>query len=225
MNVLGLDTATAVSATCLLRADDEAFEVLPDPAALTRPPAHARELLPAIERVMRDAAVGWGEVGAIAVGRGPGAFTGLRIGIATARALGQSHGVELRPVSSLAALAAGIPAPVRMPLIDAKRGELFAAVYENGAERAAPFVGSPEAAAERLASARIAESRALAAGDGSLRFRGVLEAAGVEVAAEGSPAHVVRALHVCRLAARARATPAAAVVPDYLRAPDVQEAT
>ena len=68
---------------------------------------------------------------AIAVGVGPGTFTGLRIGIATARALATAAGLPLRRVSSLAALAEGIDHLVRLPLIDARRGEVFAALYEE----------------------------------------------------------------------------------------------
>ena len=57
-------------------------------------------------------------------------------------------------------------------------------------------------------------------GDGSVRFRHVLEAAGAEVAPDGSPTHVVRALHVCRLAANVAPTAPEAVFPNYLREPD-----
>ena len=66
------------------------------------------------------------------MGVGPGTFTGLRIGVTTARALASSTGAELRPVSSLAALAEGIDGEPALPLIDARRGEVFAALYEAG---------------------------------------------------------------------------------------------
>ena len=201
MNVLGFDTSTAVTSACALRADGQAFEVLPDEAALSAPPAHARELMPALARVMRDAGLDWGDLDAIAVGVGPGTFTGLRIGVTTARALAHARDLELRPVSSLAALAAGIDAELRLPLIDAKRGELFAALYEGDAELWPPFAGSPEEVARRVREAGWERSpRLLAAGDGSLRFRETLEAGGIAIS--DSQAHVVRALHVCRLAGR-----------------------
>jgi hypothetical protein len=61
-----------------------------------------------------------------------------------------------------------------------------------------------------------------AAGDGSLRFRGVLESAGIGVDAAGSRSHVVRALHVCRLARAVPGEPPEMVLPEYLRAPDAQ---
>jgi tRNA threonylcarbamoyladenosine biosynthesis protein TsaB len=222
VSLLGLDTSTAVAAACVLRDDGEAFEVAPDPTALARPPAHASELMPAVADVMERAGVDWGELEAIAVGVGPGSFTGLRIGIATARALAVASGLRLRPVSSLAALAREIeetgPGSVVLPLIDAKRGEVFAAAYDGGEELWAPFTARPEQVAERV---RGADFTPLSAGDGSIRFRRVLEAAGIRVAPDNSGAHVVRALHVCRLAAAPGKAPEA-VLPEYLRAPDAK---
>jgi tRNA threonylcarbamoyladenosine biosynthesis protein TsaB len=219
VTLLGIDTSTSASAACVLRADGESFEVAPEPARLAAGPAHARELMPAIADVMERAGVGFGELQAIAVGVGPGTFTGLRIGIATARALAGSAGVLVRPVSSLAALAQGIDSELRLPLIDARRGELFAALYERDRAVWEPFVAAPEAVAER---ARTAGSGVRAAGDGSLRFRGVLEAAGIGVDADESRSHVVRALHVCRLARTVPGEPPETVLPDYLRAPDAK---
>jgi tRNA threonylcarbamoyladenosine biosynthesis protein TsaB len=220
VNVLGFDTATAASSACVLRDDDEAFESEPDPGRLAAPPAHARELMPAIAATMERAGVRYSDLEAIAVGVGPGTFTGLRIGIATARALASANGLGLRPVSSLAALAAGIDADVRLPLIDAKRGELFAALYESDGRAVwGPVAEPPEGVAERVRKAGFGP---LAAGDGSVRFRGVLEAAGIRVVADDSGAHVVRALHVCRLAAGVPDVAPQAVFPDYVRAPDAK---
>jgi tRNA threonylcarbamoyladenosine biosynthesis protein TsaB len=220
VNVLGFDTSTAATSACLLRTDGEAFEVLAPFERLGLPPGHARELMPAVADVMSRAGLRYTDLDAIAVGRGPGTFTGLRIGIATARALATANELPLRPVSSLAALAAGIDAPLRLPLIDARRGELFAALYQGPAERLPAWVGPPAELIERLR--RNEAVRPLAAGDGSLRFQEILEAVGVEIAPHGSQRHVVRALHVCRLATEAEAIPAEAVLPDYLRAPDAQ---
>jgi tRNA threonylcarbamoyladenosine biosynthesis protein TsaB len=220
VSLLGIDTSTAASAACVVRADGEVFEVAPEPAALDARPAHASELMPAVADVMERAGVDYGDLEAIAVGVGPGTFTGLRIGIATARALASANGLQLRPVSSLAALAAGIDADLRLPLIDAKRGEVFAALYRrNGAVTWGPLALPPEEVAGRIRSDGI---RPLAAGDGSLRFRGVLEAAGISVMPDESRAHVVRALHVCRLAAAVPGVAPQAVLPDYLRPPDAK---
>jgi tRNA threonylcarbamoyladenosine biosynthesis protein TsaB len=219
MNLLGIDTATAASAACVLRSDGESFEVAPAPERLEERPAHSAELMPAVHEAMERAGLAFGELDAIGVGVGPGSFTGLRIGVSTARALARGAGTELRPVSSLRALAAGIDAPVRLPLIDARRGEVFGALYEGGEERWAPFAAAPEELVARLREAR---APARAAGDGAIRFRELLEEAGIPVEPAGSSAHVVRGLHVCRLAAVAPARPPEAVVPDYLRQPDAK---
>lgn len=219
MNVLGLDTSTAASAACVLREDGRAFELEPPVAALDAPPGHSRELMPAVVRVLEESGLSWHELGAVAVGIGPGAFTGLRIGVATARALAAAHALELRPVSSLAALAEGIDAPARLPLIDARRGEVFAALYEGGREVWPAFAAQPSEVAERV---RESGADPLAAGDGSIRFGHVLEAAGVRVAPTGSRAHVVRGLAVCRLAQAAPPAPPEAVLPDYIRQPDAK---
>jgi tRNA threonylcarbamoyladenosine biosynthesis protein TsaB len=219
VSLLGVDTSTSAATACVLRADGEGFEVMPPPERLRRPPAHARELMPAIADVMTRASVGWRDLDAIAVGVGPGTFTGLRIGIATARALAGASGLPLRRVSSLAALAAGIDASLRLPLIDARRGELFGALYEGDEQLWPPIAAPPEALIERLRGAAV---RPLAAGDGSVRFRWMLEEAGIPVAPDDSEAHVVRALHVCRLAREAPDEPPEAVLPDYLRDPDAK---
>jgi tRNA threonylcarbamoyladenosine biosynthesis protein TsaB len=220
MTIVGFDTSTAATSACVLRSSDgAAFEHVPEPGRLLEPPAHSRELLPAVEDLMARAGVGWGQVDAVAVGVGPGGFTGLRIGVATARALAIAAGIPVHPVSSLAALAAGIGHPLKLPLIDARRGEVFAALFEHGEPVVEPFAARPERLAE-MAGRPLAD--ALAAGDGSLRFRDVLEAAGVRVAPDGSGLHVVRSLHVCRLAAGVPAQRPETVLPTYIRDPDAQ---
>jgi tRNA threonylcarbamoyladenosine biosynthesis protein TsaB len=231
VSLLGIDTSTAASAACVLRDDGEAFEVAPAPDRLAERPAHARELMLAVAKAMDRAGLDFRELDAIAVGVGPGTFTGLRIGVATARALASANALPLKPVSSLAALAEGIPAELRLPVIDAKRGEVFAALHAANGERLwGPVAAAPEDVAGRVAAGEAAARGAasppagtvLAAGDGSVRFRRVLEAAGIGVLPDDSASHVVRALHVCRLAAGVPGVAPQAVLPDYLRAPDAK---
>jgi tRNA threonylcarbamoyladenosine biosynthesis protein TsaB len=219
VTLVGFDTSTAATSACVLRSDGVAFEHVPAPERLVEPPGHSRELLPAVAELMDRAGIGWGDVDGVAVGVGPGTFTGLRIGVATARALATAAQVPVHPVSSLAALAEAIEAPLRLPLIDARRGELFGALYEDGERVVEPFVARPEQVAERLGRDL---AGAVAAGDGSLKFREILEAAGARVAPDGSGLHVVRALHVCRLAARVPGERPEAVLPTYIRDPDAE---
>jgi tRNA threonylcarbamoyladenosine biosynthesis protein TsaB len=232
VNTLGLDTSTPASAVCVLREDGRTFESVPAPERLTAPPAHARELLPSISACLDQAELSWRELDSIAVGVGPGMFTGLRIGVTTARALAAGLGVELRPVSSLAALAANAAedmaangsGPVRptLTLIDARRGEVFTALHEEGHIAWQAYAAAPEAVAARVQEAGIA---ALAVGDGAVRFRDVLGTAGISVPPDDSALHVVRGLWICRLAAMAAPVAVEAVLPDYIRLPDAQPRT
>ncbi|MSO42249.1 MAG: tRNA (adenosine(37)-N6)-threonylcarbamoyltransferase complex dimerization subunit type 1 TsaB [Solirubrobacterales bacterium] len=222
--VLGLDGSTADAAVAVTRELEVVREELIGPGDAGRP-RHSEALLPAVERCVEEAG-GWEGVDRIAVGAGPGSFTGLRIAIATARALAQARALPLVAPSSLAVLARGIAegregsAPL-LPVVDARRGELFAALYEPaGSELWPPLVAAPERLAERL---RGLEPAPLAAGDGALRFREQLEAAAVTVLPEGDPAHRIAARHVCGLGEAMAPGAPAEVEPTYLRAPDAEK--
>jgi tRNA threonylcarbamoyladenosine biosynthesis protein TsaB len=214
--ILGIDTATAATAVAAWAADGLALERRDDPPPGQRP-NHASRLLVLVEEVLAAAGAGWDDVARLAVGVGPGGFTGLRLGIATARGLAQARGLPLVGVSSLAALAAGAPpAPATAAVIDARRGEVFAAIWRDGEPVLAPVAIAPEDLAARL------EPATLAVGDGAVRFRAELERAGASVPADGSPAHRVSALEVCRLGSRGEPTDRDALLPDYRREPDAK---
>ena len=218
MIVLGFDTATAATAVGLLDDDGAvATENRHDPAPGERP-GHGPLLLGMAHELLEAAGLTFAAVERIAVGLGPGGFTGLRIGVATARALAQAAGAELVGVSTLEALAsAARPAPGQavLAVVDARRGEVFAAGWREGEQVLGPLAIAPSQIATVVGEGW------LAVGDGALRFRGDLEGAGCVVGPDGSDSHSVSALAVCRLARRA---PAAwerdLVVPDYLREPD-----
>ena len=218
MIVLGIDTATPATVAGVLLADGRVVEARDDPPEGSRG-QHASRLLPLIETALHEAGITWDEVERIAVGVGPGGFTGLRIGIATARALAQARGLPLVPVSSLAALAAGADAALVAAVIDARRGEVFAAAWAGNEERLAPSALAPEMLAERL---RGLEAPVQAVGDGAVRFRGVLEAAGVAVPAEGSDVHRISAAPLCRLGAAGEPADRDRLLPDYRREPDAK---
>jgi tRNA threonylcarbamoyladenosine biosynthesis protein TsaB len=210
--IVGLDTSTPVTSVAVVAGATE-IELHDDGER----PRHAQTLQPLLEQALGRAGAGWGDVERLCVGIGPGGFTGLRLGIATARALAQARDLPLAPVSSLDALAAGIEhdGPVAA-VIDARRGEVFAAVYEHGERTLEPVAIAPAALAARLAPGT------LAAGDGAVRFRVELERAGAAVPADGSVAHRVSALMVCRLGRAIEPVDRDALVPDYRREPDAK---
>jgi tRNA threonylcarbamoyladenosine biosynthesis protein TsaB len=230
MSLIGFDTSLATTSVCVLRDDGAAFFTPPPgPERLLGPARHSDELLPELERRLRESGTSWDEVASIAIGIGPGTFTGLRIGVSTARALGQALEIPLRPVSSLEVLAAGcIEEPLArerpvLSLIDARRGQVFVALYETGTSNLEtlwePSVVDPEALLERV---RALDPAPVCVGDWAIKSRAELEAVGGYVPPSDTGPHAVSALHLCRLAMSTEAVPPAEVYPVYLRLPDAE---
>lgn len=223
MIVLGIDAATSDAAVALVR-DGEVLSEIAVPPGPDGRPQHSRILLAEVERAVA-AGDGWGGVGRIAVGIGPGSYTGLRIGIATARALAQARELPIAGVGSLAALARGISehgdgASRALAVMDARRGQVFAALYErDGTEVWPPLVADPE---ELVGRVREADSPLLAAGDGAVRFAAELESAGVAVPSPDDPVHRIAARHVCALGETAAGEAPERIEPIYLREPDAK---
>jgi tRNA threonylcarbamoyladenosine biosynthesis protein TsaB len=223
MVVLGLDTSTRATAVGLLLADGSLLQARDDPEGEERP-GHATRLLPLAHSLLADAHLAWGDVERIAVGVGPGTFTGLRIGVATARGLAQSAGAELVGVSSLRALThAAEGTGGVLAVIDARRGEVFVAVYRGDTELIAPAPLAPEHLIElrERADALAGSPTWTALGDGAVRYRRELEDAGVAVPDEDSPLHRVDARAICELGLLGDLTDAR-VLPDYRRRPDAE---
>jgi tRNA threonylcarbamoyladenosine biosynthesis protein TsaB len=194
--VLAFDTATHV-ATSALVADGE---VLGERAS------RAVRVLADVDELLEEADLDRSAVEGIAVGTGPGSYTGLRMGLVTARALSFALGAPVAGVSTLAALAHGSPGS--HPLVDGRRAELFA--LDDGA----PVV----VRADELA----VEPGATYVGDGSVLYRDLLEQRGALVPPDEAPVHVPWARHHAALAKGFG--PAELAEPIYLRLPDAERA-
>jgi tRNA threonylcarbamoyladenosine biosynthesis protein TsaB len=219
--VIGFDTATDDTAVAAMRDGEVLFSCSVEPSGDGRP-AHATRLLAELEQAAA-AVGGWESVGRIAVGIGPGSFTGLRIGISTAKALTRALDVELAGVGTLAALARGAASGTgqqRLAALDARRGELFVALYDAGGKEIwEPFVAAPGELAKRIA--QLPET-ALAVGSGALRFRDELQESGAEIPNDSDQSHRIAAREVCAVGALGTVSDPEGVAPIYLRPPDAE---
>ncbi len=181
--------------------------------------------------LLEAAGLGWPDLDRIAVGLGPGTFTGLRIGIATARGLAQAQGTPLVGISTLRSLAmnadvasAGSDHDVVVAVLDARRGEAFAAAWPAaGTATAEPLLAPAVLAPQQLAGVVAGLHRScLAIGDGAIEFRAVLERSGASVPEDGSELHRVTATNHCRLATGLQPSDPDEIRPDYLRLPDAE---
>ena len=194
MLTLAFDTATAVATSALVDGDEVLGERV----------SRAQTLLEDVDALLRQAGSHPTDLDRLAVGIGPGSFTGVRIGLAVARGLALSLELPGVGVSTLAALAAGAPGAV--PVIDAKRREIFTLLDGE------PRVLAPE-------DLPLAEG-ALCVGDGAKRYRSLLEERGAGVPPDDDERHLPRARFHAALAGEARAVDE--LEPLYLRVPDAE---
>ena len=192
MLTLAFDTATAVATSALVDGDEVLGERV----------SRAQTLLEDVDALLRQAGAHPSDLDRLAVGIGPGSFTGVRIGLAVARGLALSLDLPGSGVSTLAALAAG--APGALPVVDAKRREVFTLV---GGE---PRVLAPQELP--------VDAGTVCVGDGARRYRASLEECGAVVPPDDDERHLPRARFHAVLAREPR--PVDELEPLYLRVPD-----
>jgi tRNA threonylcarbamoyladenosine biosynthesis protein TsaB len=176
--ILGIDTATRRVGVVLASADGLLGRIELGGPIDGRPPRHAEVLAPSIASLCDHAGVAVDHLSAVAVGIGPGMFTGLRVGVTTAKVLAQALRIPVIPMSSLDLLAY----PLRhsraliVPAIDARRHEVYYALYRSvpgGVQRVSNYeIGSPSDLAGELEARGV---EALLCGDGVIRFAHVFE--------------------------------------------------
>ncbi|MFO8070302.1 MAG: tRNA (adenosine(37)-N6)-threonylcarbamoyltransferase complex dimerization subunit type 1 TsaB [Polyangia bacterium] len=230
MLVLAFDTSTRLGSVGCLSAPEDGRERY---AELTAPadPGHAETLVPRLESILAAGGFGFDQVDLVAFGRGPGTFTGLRIGASTAKGLSRGLGIPLVGVSSLEALAVssgreGLVAT----LTDARRGEVYAALWRvmrrGGRAVAEPLVEErvlEPGAARSMLEAAAGGKPLLLVGDALRRYGEQLGDCGTpsEPPTVAPRAICVADLGAARFAERGGDDPAA-VEPVYLRAPDAR---
>lgn len=221
MLILGIDTATDQVSAAI-----GGHEGVLGSVTMARGRRHAETLVPAIDFLRQQTGIGLDELGVVAVDVGPGLFTGMRVGVATAKAMAYALRVPVIGVASLDLVAF----PVRMTsrlivaAVDARRGELFHAFYRPvpaGVQRVTPYqVGTPaELASEIVATGE----ECLVVGDGARRYAGEFEGLSrVHLAdqefAHPSAASLVQLAHAQAL--REEFVNAWELEPLYLRKPD-----
>ena len=223
MIILGIDTATP-QIGCALGGPDGPLASF----HAARGRRHAETLTPAVAFVCAQAGVTFAEIGAIAVDVGPGLFTGLRVGLATGKAMAGALGVPMVGVTSLDVLARPLDRAARpvAAMVDARRGEVFWALYRPsaaGMDRLGDYaVDEPAVVVARLAALG---EECLAVGDGARRYAALLgDVDGVEVAgpsyAYPSAAWLVEL--ASPLAEAGKSVAAQELEPVYLRTADVR---
>jgi tRNA threonylcarbamoyladenosine biosynthesis protein TsaB len=222
--VLALETSTAQSSVCL--AGEEGL-LAGATLGAARGRAHGEFLMPAVAFCLGHLGLKVGDLTGVAVGLGPGLFTGMRVGIASASALAHARGLPVVGVPSLDLLA--FPARHSRRLlcsaIDAKRGELFWAFYRpapGGLQRLTEYRVGP--IGKLAGEIQAVDEDVLCVGDGAVAQRAPLEAAGAEVATYATAYPTAQSLAELALPRlhRGEGKRAADLTPIYLRRPDAR---
>lgn len=238
MRILAIDTATERATVAVAFIDDDGHADLlgaPTKASEPAPSRHGEELLALIEEAVTQARLhGVGDanvptsskhassppaslgIDAVAVGIGPGSFTGVRVGLATAKGLALALNVPIVGISTLEVLAAASSAADVLVAIFAKKDELFVARYQGGRETLEPLVGSVEELAPVLAS-RLGDARPTLVGSG----RALLSQFGVVDPDLERPSALALAQLAWRRLRSTGPSDLTSLVPRYVRGADV----
>jgi tRNA threonylcarbamoyladenosine biosynthesis protein TsaB len=222
--VLGLDTSTSIASLAVIAGDKVA-------AAIQRPvTSHGAALPGAVDELLSAAGLAIGDVGAIAVGTGPGSFTGLRIGISYAKGISMATGCALVGVPSFDAIASAVherhnidPGRLVAVVVDARKGEVYTALYRVVVDGLEKLGEESVVALEHLAS-RIAEDVTFVGDDRAKDAAALIQSQGFRVAVFNTGELDLRGVCVAALGgarfARGETDRAASLEPLYIRTPE-----
>lgn len=212
MHVLVVDTATPAVTVAVAEIDGTTVSA-GSVQVTVNPRAHGELLAPGIRTALSEAGIGMPDLGAVVAGIGPGPYTGLRVGLVTATAIGQALGVPTYGVCSLDGIGAAVPESGRVvAATDARRREIYWRVYEKGTPITKPAVDKPDTVAERI----IALGVGRAVGEGAVRYADVLRVPVTDQPRYPDPL-VLAGIAADRVRSGA---PSEALTPLYLRRPD-----
>jgi tRNA threonylcarbamoyl adenosine modification protein YeaZ len=209
--VLALDTSTPAVTAALAEVTDSGLKGVGE-RRVVDPRAHGELLAPEISALLADAGVTVRDLAAIVAGLGPGPFTGLRVGLVTAAAMGQALGIPTYGVCSLDALGRAAGPGRVLVATDARRREVYYGVYLDGVREMGPEVAKPAEVAAATAADRCA-------GEGALKYAEIFGVP-VEEHLLYPPGAALVALAARRIRAAAPSEP---LTPLYLRRPDAVE--
>lgn len=213
MNILAIETATPMCSVAL-KVGDQVLQ-----RAELSPRGHAELLLPWIGQLLAEAGLHYADLDRLAVGRGPGGFTSLRIGLSVAQGIALAHDLPVVPISSLVTLAESADPEARharvLALIDARMGEVFVGAFRRGPEGLSLI--SPEAvmAPDRVSLPEPGDW--LLAGSGLAAYPELIERSHAEACMQAMPEAWPLAASLLAPAQRMPGVPAWEVEPVYVR--------
>lgn len=208
MLILGIDTSSKISHIALY--DSEKGIVAENSVKVTM--THSDTLMSYIDELLINSGVIIEDIDRIAVGIGPGSFTGIRIGVGSAKGLAYGSGKEITGVSTLDAIAldGAKTGKIIVSMIDAKKERVFYSVYSEKIERVSD---SKDDKIENLIS-EFRDKEVIFVGEGSIVYREKIEQAGISVLEEGKTGSI--AVNICKIASEIDGESVHLIEPDYV---------
>lgn len=222
MNILAIDTSSLVATVAVMNKEKLIGEY-----TINNPMTHSQKLMPMLNQLMNHLDMNMEDIDYIAVSRGPGSFTGIRIGIATVKGLAQPRNIPIIPISSLEGLAYNISYTHGLicPIMDARRNQVYTGIYKWKEQALVDIIDeAPMTIKELIDILSMRDENIIFLGDGVNRYRdNLLEALGERIIFAPNYISMQRASSIAQVALdkikENKITPQShfALVPTYLR--------